>query len=79
MTVTDDAQVGLGPVPTDIAVHAVTLSNGNAAVVLELVTPLGPQSYFFIPDAAERIARELVEKAATARTGLVIATNGAHP
>ena len=61
------------PGPCQVLAAVAQLSDGSRAVQLSLVTTSGTMTVFLPCDHAAAIGRDLVQKAALARTGLTLA------
>lgn len=72
------------PGPCQVFIAAVTLSDGQRAVQLTLVTTSGTMTVFLPPESIGGIVRDLQSNAQVARTGLLLAAGlpiatGANP
>jgi hypothetical protein len=65
-----------GPVPTVVLTGVVTMSDGNKKVQLICSTPIGMNTFFVEPDAADAVADNLKEAAREARTDIIVPKNG---
>ncbi len=72
---------GAGPQPVPVAFkwHVATAPDGESRMVLELLSPLGQQFWFFTTDGVTELVRQAQEKIPEARSGLVIAGAGTVP